>query len=176
MSSKEIYTEDAHGIHIQIEHDNDPVNHPSHYTDGKIEVKEFIRDKKLNFFLGNVVKYVCRAGKKFKDKELEDLKKARWYLEDEICEQIKAEKNYDEKHSLKHYFDIREDEDSGLEEIILTWRENDSNIYEIRGTIKSIKQIIPREMLETKEYFTINSIPDLFNPGENIIRVDIRDK
>jgi hypothetical protein len=63
---------------------NENINHPSHYTDGKIEVIDFIEDKKLNFNLGNVVKYVARAGKKDKSKELEDLKKAFWYLEREI--------------------------------------------------------------------------------------------
>ena len=59
----------------------DNVNHPSHYTDGKIEVIDYIEDKKLNYHLGNVVKYVSRAGKKDKSKTIEDLKKARWYLD-----------------------------------------------------------------------------------------------
>lgn len=59
---------------------NDPVNHPSHYTDGKIEVIDFIEDKKLNFHLANAVKYISRAGKKDPSKEIEDLKKAQWYL------------------------------------------------------------------------------------------------
>lgn len=63
---------------------NDPVNHPSHYTDGKIEVIDFIEDKKLGFCLGNAVKYISRAGKKDKDKEIEDLKKAMWYIERRI--------------------------------------------------------------------------------------------
>lgn len=62
----------------------DVVNHPSHYTDGKIEVMDFIEDKKLNFARGNVIKYVSRAGKKDKDKELEDLRKSSWYLNREI--------------------------------------------------------------------------------------------
>ena len=60
------------------------INHPPHYADGKIEVIDFIEDKKLNFNLGNVVKYVARAGKKDKSKEIEDLKKALWYLQREI--------------------------------------------------------------------------------------------
>lgn len=64
--------------------ENDNVNHPSHYTDGKIEVIEFIEDKKLNYHRGNVVKYVARAGKKDPSKEIEDLKKAQWYLNREI--------------------------------------------------------------------------------------------
>lgn len=63
---------------------NDPVNNPSHYTDGKIEVIDFIEDKQLGFHLGNCVKYISRAGKKNKSKYLEDLKKARWYLDRKI--------------------------------------------------------------------------------------------
>ena len=66
------------------ENNNDPVNHPSHYTSGKIEVMDFIEDKKLNFARGNVIKYVSRAGKKDQNKELEDLKKAMWYLNREV--------------------------------------------------------------------------------------------
>lgn len=62
---------------------NDPVNHPAHYTYGKIETIDFIEDKKLGFCLGNVVKYVTRAGHKLD--ALEDLKKARWYLDREIA-------------------------------------------------------------------------------------------
>lgn len=63
---------------------NDSVNHPSHYTDGRIEVMDFIEDKQLNFARGNVIKYVSRAGKKDPNKELEDLKKSMWYLKREI--------------------------------------------------------------------------------------------
>lgn len=63
---------------------DDPVNHPSHYTDGKIEVIDFIEDKNLNFHRGNVVKYIARAGKKDKSREIEDLQKAAWYIDREI--------------------------------------------------------------------------------------------
>ena len=62
----------------------DPVNHPSHYTKGKIEVADFIADQKLNFDRGNAVKYVCRAGSKDTDKEIQDLEKAIWYINHEI--------------------------------------------------------------------------------------------
>lgn len=55
------------------------VDHPSHYNQGSIEVIDAIEDWDLDFNLGNCVKYVARA--KFKGKELEDLQKARWYLE-----------------------------------------------------------------------------------------------
>ena len=69
---------------------SDMINHPQHYTLGKIEVIDFIEDKGLNFNLGNVVKYVARAGhkkssgKSMDAKTLEDLKKAQWYLNREI--------------------------------------------------------------------------------------------
>ena len=61
-------------------------NHPSHYTDGKIEVIDYIEDKQLGFCLGNAVKYISRAGKKYKDKEIEDLEKAVWYINRRIQE------------------------------------------------------------------------------------------
>lgn len=65
-----------------IEHD--AVNHPSHYTRGKIEVIDFIEDQQLPYHLGNVIKYIARAG--YKGDKLEDLKKARWYLDRYINE------------------------------------------------------------------------------------------
>lgn len=63
---------------------NDIINHPSHYTDGKIEVIDFIEEKQLNFHRGNAIKYIARAGKKNKETEIEDLKKADWYINREI--------------------------------------------------------------------------------------------
>lgn len=61
----------------------DVVNHPSYYQ-GKIEVIDFIEDKGLGFNLGNCVKYISRCHLKHKDNPVEDLKKARWYLDREI--------------------------------------------------------------------------------------------
>jgi len=68
------------------------VNHPNHYG-GKDSVYEVVKvceawglDKDAYIF--NVVKYVARAGKKDSDKELQDLEKAKWYLERRI-ERIK---------------------------------------------------------------------------------------
>ena len=55
------------------------VNHPPHYNTGKIEVIDAIEDWKLDFNAGNVVKYVARH--KYKKNPVEDLKKARWYLD-----------------------------------------------------------------------------------------------
>jgi hypothetical protein len=61
---------------------NDAVNHPSHYTWlGGIEVIQVTEH--LGFCLGNVVKYVLRAD--HKGKPVEDLEKARWYLDREIA-------------------------------------------------------------------------------------------
>lgn len=60
----------------------DMVNSPDHYTAGGIETIDFIEAKQLGYHLGNVVKYVSRAP--HKGRQLEDLKKAQWYLDREI--------------------------------------------------------------------------------------------
>lgn len=64
---------------IKLPKQEDVINHPSHYTRGKIEVIDFIEDQQLPYHLGNVIKYIARAG--YKGDKLEDLKKARWYLD-----------------------------------------------------------------------------------------------
>lgn len=69
----------------------DDINHPSHYTQGDIEVIDYIEDKKLGYRLGNVVKYVSRAG--HKDDAIKDLKKARWYLNREIAKREEHDKS-----------------------------------------------------------------------------------
>jgi len=61
----------------------DPVNHPAHYTAGGIETIDFIEAKRLGYNLGNVVKYITRSG--HKGNQLEDLRKAQWYLSREIA-------------------------------------------------------------------------------------------
>jgi hypothetical protein len=62
------------------------VNHPGHYggSDNVYEAIKVIEAWDLGFHLGNTVKYISRAGKKETDKELQDLKKALWYLERHI--------------------------------------------------------------------------------------------
>lgn len=80
---------------------NDVVNRPAHYTDGKIEVIDFIEDKGLNFHRGNAVKYIARAGKKDPAKEVEDLEKARWYINREI-ERLKGSKASESARPEKH--------------------------------------------------------------------------
>jgi hypothetical protein len=58
------------------------IEHPAHYCEGrKYEPKDVIRDWELNFNLGNTVKYVSRAGRKENNSLLQDLKKARQYLD-----------------------------------------------------------------------------------------------
>jgi len=57
----------------------DVVNHPPHYKVGGIETIDFIEAKGLDYNLGNVVKYVTRAD--HKGNKLQDLEKARWYLD-----------------------------------------------------------------------------------------------
>jgi hypothetical protein len=60
----------------------DNVNHPPHYKVGGIETIDFIEAKSLNYHLGNVIKYITRAD--HKGDRLENLEKARWYLDREI--------------------------------------------------------------------------------------------
>jgi flavin-dependent thymidylate synthase len=62
----------------------DPVNHPSHYKMGGIETIDFIRAKGLSYNCGNAVKYITRSGHKPTADPIEDLKKAVFYLNDEI--------------------------------------------------------------------------------------------
>ena len=62
---------------------NDNITHPSHYVEGrKHEPIEVIMDWQLSFPLGNCIKYISRAGRKID--AIEDLEKAKWYLEYEI--------------------------------------------------------------------------------------------
>lgn len=62
---------------------HDPIDRPSHYAEGRAyEPIDVIADWNLNYHLGNTLKYVSRAGRK--QNQLEDLKKARWYLSREI--------------------------------------------------------------------------------------------
>lgn len=69
---------------VELPKKEDVINHPSHYTRGNIEVIDFIEDQQLPYHLGNVIKYIARAG--HKGDKLEDLKKARWYLDRYIKE------------------------------------------------------------------------------------------
>jgi hypothetical protein len=62
---------------------SDNVNHPKHYTEHPSGVECIQITEHMNFCIGNAVKYLWRAGLKHDD-SLEDLRKARWYIEREI--------------------------------------------------------------------------------------------
>lgn len=69
------------------------VNHPAHYTSGGMEVIDIIEAFDLSFCSGNAIKYILRAGTKQdyegqdqKQKTIEDLKKAVWYINRRILE------------------------------------------------------------------------------------------
>lgn len=69
---------------VELREHLEAVDHPKHYNahPSGIECIDVVRH--MNFNLGNVVKYVWRAGEKDPTKHLQDLKKAAWYLNDEI--------------------------------------------------------------------------------------------
>lgn len=73
-------------VQILTEGFGDVVNHPSHYTRGKIEVADFIDDQRLDWKEASIIQYVCRWRMK---NGVEDLRKARWYI-DRIIEQEEA--------------------------------------------------------------------------------------
>ena len=75
---------------VELPKKEDVINHPLHYTRGKIEVIDFIEDQQLPYHLGNVIKYIARAG--YKGDKVEDLKKARWYLDRYINEVMRHER------------------------------------------------------------------------------------
>lgn len=75
--------------------EGDLVNHPVHYTQGKIEVIDAIEGLELDYLRGNAVKYIARAP--FKGHAEEDIRKAIWYLERYIRHETEAAK----KHEIK---------------------------------------------------------------------------
>lgn len=95
------------------------VNHPSHYNQGKYEVIDVIEDWKLNFNLGNAIKYIARCP--FKRNKLEDLEKAKWYIEREI--------KSIEKDTCKHDKEVEEMTDEDLISLLLE-----------RGALKKIRE------------------------------------
>lgn len=85
---------------------SDDIKSPSHYTQGKIEVIDFILDQKFNYCEGNVVKYICRY--KHKGTPEKDLLKARQYI-DFLLRQISADNankwdNHDTHVAAYHAF------------------------------------------------------------------------
>jgi hypothetical protein len=79
----------------------DPVKHPAHYGgDTTYEAIKVIEAWELGFHLGNTIKYICRAGKKDPRAMLEDLRKAKWYLDRIVDLGIEAERR-DEREDAK---------------------------------------------------------------------------
>lgn len=70
---------------------NDPVNHPKHYTAHPSGVECIEITEHFNFNKGNAIKYIWRSSDK--GKEVEDLRKARWYIDREIARILNGEKN-----------------------------------------------------------------------------------
>ncbi len=76
--------EDLQRIDLTADEPSSAVDHPQHYhAESGVEVIDAIEAWGLSFALGNVVKYVSRAS--HKGRQLEDLKKARWYLTHELA-------------------------------------------------------------------------------------------
>ena len=73
---------------------SEQVNHPKHYggENNPYEAIKVIEAWNLDFCLGNTVKYISRAGKKEVDKTVQDLEKAKWYLERKLS-QLKSGNN-----------------------------------------------------------------------------------
>jgi hypothetical protein len=72
------------------EREPDAINHPPHYTAHPSGVEAIAITEHFNFCLGNAIKYIWRSGLKNTTTELEDLKKARWYLDREITRREKG--------------------------------------------------------------------------------------
>lgn len=95
MGSYSMFQKDLESKVINKESKKDKVefiNHPAHYAEGrKYEPIDVINDWDLGFNLGNAVKYISRAGRKDPGATLQDLKKARWYIDyelDRLCNMI----------------------------------------------------------------------------------------
>ena len=88
------------------------VEHPNHYggKDNLYEAIKVIEAWELDFCLGNVIKYLSRAGKKDPSKELEDLEKALWYLQRKV-DFLKA----DFEHRTQKKGDLNEEVTSQFE-------------------------------------------------------------
>ncbi len=81
-----LWEKEAYGER-KITTNKETINHPQHYGgDTTYEAIKVIEAWQLDFCLGNTVKYISRAGKKDPVKELEDLEKAKWYLERRIIQ------------------------------------------------------------------------------------------
>lgn len=90
FAKRNLHSEPPTNLQREILKDNDPVNHPSHYTSHPSGVECIDVTRWMNFNLGNAVKYIWRAGLKDPSLTLQDLEKAEFYIRDEI-KRIKGE-------------------------------------------------------------------------------------
>lgn len=88
---KNIYVDDnevRHVEHDEVHHvekvENDNVNHPAHYTSDPSGIECIQITRWRNFNIGNALKYLFRHGLKDENAAIQDLKKAIWYIQDEI--------------------------------------------------------------------------------------------
>ena len=81
---------------VWIKKMTDMVNHPKHYTNHPSGVEVIEITEHMNFCLGNAIKYIMRS--EYKGKQIEDLKKASWYINREIS---RLEKLNGKKESYK---------------------------------------------------------------------------
>lgn len=68
---------------------SDPVNNPQHYKSHLSGIEVIQITEHLNFCLGNAIKYILRAD--HKDNPMQDLQKARWYMERELQRRASAD-------------------------------------------------------------------------------------
>ena len=77
---------------------SEQIDHPSHYrSDSGLEAIDAIEAWGLNFNLGNVVKYICRAGLKDNTDGTEDLEKALWYIQRELNSRLQSSETHQPK-------------------------------------------------------------------------------
>ena len=93
-----------YGVSYVVDGPKENVDHPNHYggKDNPYEAIKVIEAWELGFNLGNTVKYISRAGKKDPNKHLEDLEKARFYLDREILKINNLNKKANVKHLLSN--------------------------------------------------------------------------
>jgi len=75
-----------------MQDNKEKANHPSHYNVGKFEVIDVIEDWKLNFNLGNAIKYIARAD--HKGNKVQELEKALWYIKREFEREVDSIVNH----------------------------------------------------------------------------------
>lgn len=92
----------------------DIINKASHYNVGKFEVIDVIEEFNLGFNIGNALKYIARAGKKDRLKTVEDLKKARYYIEREL--------SLVEKHGIWRNAQLKVTEEDRVTDISHDWK------------------------------------------------------